>query len=245
MSSLTLHNPHSALAALKTRPDDVLAVEGTSAGGPAWDEVFLMARENQVRVSKATPKAGGRKPGHKPVRSSACSATVRPRHSVDLAELFAMVGNEEDHGVWLALDQIQDPQNLGAIFRSAAFFGVKGILLTDSRSAPLSSTAYDIASGGIEFVPFSVCSNLASALKIAKERELWILGTSEHESRPLSEIERDRNWLVVLGNEEKGLRKATLDCCDLTCGIQSAPGAGVQSLNVSVAAGAILSHFSV
>ncbi|MDP6778024.1 MAG: TrmH family RNA methyltransferase, partial [Candidatus Latescibacteria bacterium] len=63
--------------------------------------------------------------------------------------------------LYLALDTVQDPQNVGSIFRTAAFFGVAGLILTRDRSAPLSAVAYDVASGGLEHVPFSLQTNLS------------------------------------------------------------------------------------
>ncbi|MCC7440021.1 MAG: RNA methyltransferase [Bdellovibrionales bacterium] len=131
---------------------------------------------------------------------------------------------------------------MGAIFRTAAFFGVKGILLTQERSAPLTGTAYDVASGGMEHVPFAIHNNLSRALDAAKDADLWILGTSEHAKESLSTLKKDRSWLVVVGNEETGIRRLTQERCDLVCSI---PGSGaVTSLNVSVAAGILVAHFS-
>ena len=110
-------------------------------------------------------------------------------------------------------------------------------MMTAERSAPLSATVYDIASGGIETVPFATEINLRRALDIAKKSGLWILGTSEHSKESHHSIRPDRPWLVVLGNEEKGMRRLTEDSCDLKCGILPADGASVTSLNVSVAGG--------
>ena len=145
-------------------------------------------------------------------------------------------------GLWLALDQIQDPHNVGAIFRTAAFFGIRGIIVTKDRSAPLSATAYDVASGGLECVPFAQPPNLSRALKQAKDAGLWVLGTSEHATRDLSEVDRDRPWLLVLGNEEKGLRRLTSEHCDELCRIT--PRGEIASLNVSVAAGVLMAALS-
>ena len=139
--------------------------------------------------------------------------------------------------MWLALDQIQDTHNIGAIFRTAAFFGVEGLLLTRDRSAPLNATVYDVACGGIETVPFVVQTNLSRALEQAKRAGVWVLGSSEHAEQDVTEIERDRPWLLVLGNEEKGLRRLTLETCDAICRLT--PRGKVGSLNVSVAAGVL------
>jgi 23S rRNA (guanosine2251-2'-O)-methyltransferase len=120
---------------------------------------------------------------------------------------------------------------------------VQGILMTQERSAPMSDTVYDVASGGVEEVPFTIQPNLQRGFEVAKEAGLWILGTSEHAKEDLVKVERDRPWLLVLGNEEKGMRRLTEETCDVLCGIQ-ALGQGVTSLNVSVAAGIAIAQLS-
>ena len=174
-------------------------------------------------------------------RTGATFATVRERPPLPLEELF-QGADSQAAGLWLALDQIQDPHNVGAIFRTAAFFGVRGIVVTKDRSAPLSATVYDVASGGIEYTPFAQPPNLSRALQHAKDAGLWVLGTSEHAERDIAQIDRDRPWLLVLGNEEKGLRRLTSEHCDELCRIT--PRGGIHSLNVSVAAGILMAALS-
>lgn len=237
MPTLTLKNPHSVLEALRSRPHDVLEVR-IARGGPAgaWEPVVQAAREADVRVRTVSPQEHIEPSSHAAGRTGAAGGVVREREAVDVRDLFADVAAAR--GVWLALDQIQDPQNVGAIFRTAAFFGVRGILLTRHKSAPLTAAAYDVASGGVEHVPFAFVANLAQGMARAKEAGLWVLGTSEHARKSIWDVDRDRRWLVVLGNEESGLRRLTAETCDELCRIPSAGGVG--SLNVSVAAGVVL-----
>ena len=94
-----------------------------------------------------------------------------------------------------------------------------------------------------EAVPFAVETNLRRALEAAKAAGLWILGSSEHAERSVEDIPRDRPWLLVVGNEEDGLRRLTLETCDEVC--QIAPkGEAVTSLNVSVATGILIATLS-
>ncbi len=85
--------------------------------------------------------------------------------------------------------------------------------------------------------------NLQRAFEVAKENGLWILGTSEHAKESLRTIDRDRPWLLVLGNEEKGMRRLTEEACDVLC--QIPPQGQVTSLNVSVAAGIFISRLTL
>lgn len=244
--SLSLRNPHSVLAALQSRPDDVLDVRlrGTAPHG-AWADVVRLAAERRIPVVRDMPdeRGGRRRPKQaaevKAGRVGIAEATVRERPDVPLDELFAGVATRDGgQGLWLALDQLQDPHNVGAVFRTASFFGVAGVVLTRDRSAPLNATVYDVASGGMETVPFGQQTNLSRTLEVAKKSGLWVLGSSEHAESDVFEVARDRPWLLVVGNEEKGLRRLTLENCDQTCRISRR--GSVTSLNVSVATGVLL-----
>jgi len=250
---LTLRNPHSVLAILATRPEDVAEVRlpgGQGAG--AWERVATEARRlgRPVRVTPTSEDRGhdrgqrerGR-PGGRPQqggRVGAAEAYVDERQPTVIEALFE---GRETGGLWLALDQVQDPHNVGAIFRTAAFFGVRGIIMTDVRAASLTAVVYDVASGGVEAVPFAVEKNLRRALEAAKRAGVWILGTSEHATHDVSEVPVDRPWLLVVGNEESGLRRLTLETCDEVCRV-TPRGDDVTSLNVSVATGILIAALS-
>jgi 23S rRNA (guanosine2251-2'-O)-methyltransferase len=213
---LYLKNPHSILATLEKRPHDVIEIRlPTQQAGDTWITVRKKAETLGVRLTQAQParpeqrdRTGKPTPG----RIGGAEAVVKDHPGVELNDLFAKTSH---NGLYLALDTIQDPQNVGAIFRIAAFFGVRGILLTRDRSAPLSGTAYDVASGGVEYVPFSLQTNLSRTIDSAKEAGLWILGTSEHAETDLKALSQDRAWLLILGNEESGIRRLTRDKCDV------------------------------
>lgn len=256
-SDLFIRNPHSILQAIKKRPKEVLEISlPKEKQDDVWKQIEVLAEQNKIRIGqgssmgtpsfksgssrnqknapKEAPKMMGRESGH--------GALIKSKAPVTIEQLLKYV-EPSSRGVWLALDSLQDPQNLGAIFRAAAFFGVKGLIMTVERSAPMSSTVYDIASGGVETVPFYQAINLKQALDLAKEAGLWILGTSEHAKESIHKIEKDRAWLLVMGNEEKGIRRLTEESCDVMCTIP-AKSSSVTSLNVSVATGILLAHLT-
>lgn len=236
---LVLKNPHSVLAAFAARPDAVSAVTVTSlkpAG--AWGEVVEAARRHGVPVKVGADRPhGARRGGEKAGRLGGAEAVVKELEPAPLGELFVGV-DPNAFGLWLALDQVQDPHNAGAVFRTAAFFGVRGLILTRDRSAPMSAVVYDTASGGVEHVPFAQPSNLRAALEAGKAAGLWVLGSSEHEGDDVFAVPRDRPWLLVLGNETSGMRRLTGATCDATCRL--VPRGPVTSLNVAAAAGALV-----
>ncbi|NNJ26122.1 TrmH family RNA methyltransferase [Alienimonas chondri] len=248
--SLSLRNPHSVLAALRLRPGAVTSVSPPAGRPtPAWAAVLDAAHVANVPLIDAPP------PPFPPDGGGGGEATVASKPPVSLSELFAGAKPNEP-GLWLALDRIQDVHNLGAIFRNAAFFGVRGVVFTRDQSAPLTAAAYDVACGGVEAVPHAAPTNLAAALAKAKDAGLWTLGTSEHAdvlgdgsgvpSGSAFDVDRGRPWLVVIGGEEKGLRRRTIDLCDEVCRLPPGPGnvGPVTSLNASVACGAILAALS-
>lgn len=238
MANLRLRNPHSVAAVLDARPLDVLEIRITGKfGNSAWGQVIEEAKRFKIPVTRSDPQAGrGKGPDRdKGRRSATVEATVKPRGSVPLGQFFK---SDDPQGLWLALDHVQDPHNVGAIFRAAAFWGVQGVLITKDQAAPMNDAVYDVASGGLEHVPVCVVNNLVRGLKSAKDSDVWVLGTSEHADQDVNQVDRNRRWLMVVGNEEKGLRRLTLQNCDVVCGMK--PRGAVTSLNVSVAVGSML-----
>jgi 23S rRNA (guanosine2251-2'-O)-methyltransferase len=232
---LYLRNPHSVLAALEQRPEDVFEIRLPDRGtNDTWERVRKAARDVGTSIVAPKPARGGKRKEGGGGRSSETEAVVKERPDCDLSEVLGE-GQDNTKGLWVAIDTVQDPRNLGSIFRSAAFFGVKGMVLSRDRTAPLSSITYDVASGGLEHVPFATVPNLSRTLDEAKERGLWILGASEHADTAIDDVMPDRAWMLALGNEETGLRRLTIEKCDVVFGI---PSLGpIPSLNVSVAAG--------
>lgn len=236
-SHLTLRNPHSVLALLDARPASLLDVRvPAEAGSKAWRDVAEQARARGIRVHALEGPPSGVAERQRAGGRAGAEADILPRKAEALSSLFSDAANGDR---WIALDGVQDPHNVGAIFRTAAFFGARGIVTTADRAAPLTAVVYDVASGGVEAVPHAVETNLRRALDTAKAAGIWVLGTSERAAKPLGAVPRDRPWLIVLGNEEAGLRRLVLDSCDEVCAVPPS-GNVVTSLNVSVTAGILL-----
>lgn len=238
---LRLKNPHSVLATLNRRPAAVKAIE-VSGGRPSgpWEDVVNRAAECGVAVTSQRNTSAPRRRGQKTERSGGTQALVESPSPVDLSRLLPADGSES--GLWLALDQVQDPQNLGALFRLAGFFGIRGMVMTRDRSAPITDTVCDVSAGGIEYVPFTQVANLAQAIKTVQKAGIWVVGTCERASVSIRDLPRDRHWMLILGNEGEGLRRLTREKCDELCAL---PAAGpVPSLNVATAAAACLTVLS-
>ena len=157
---MRLRNPHSIVEAFRKRPQSVKSVtlpSDTKKLGDAWQEIETLAARNRipVRVKEGRaerPKKHSsqkRSGGQEEDRRDQASAEVADFPRLEIEDLFT-----EDDQVLLALDCVQDPQNLGAILRTAAFFGVGGVIVPSDRAASLTDLAVDVASGGPNMFPW-------------------------------------------------------------------------------------------
>lgn len=139
----------------------------------------------------------------------------------------------------LALDLVKDPQNLGSLLRSSAFFGVAGVILPKDRSVQVTPSAIRTSAGGIAHVPVFRVTNLARTLRNLKDRGVWVVGADSNEGVATGEFGPSYPMVVVLGAENNGLRQNIKKTCDFLVRIPTQTG--FDSLNVAVA-GAILMY---
>jgi 23S rRNA (guanosine2251-2'-O)-methyltransferase len=140
--------------------------------------------------------------------------------------------------LFLLLDQVQDPHNLGACIRSADAFGADAVVVPKHGSAPLSAVAIKVASGATETTPVCEVVNLSQCIETLKAAGVWVLGAEMETDATLFNTRLDGALAWVLGNEGKGLRRLTRERCDALVAIPM-QGA-VESLNVSNAASVCL-----
>ena len=139
------------------------------------------------------------------------------------------------------LDEVEDPQNLGAALRSADALGADGVVITKHRSAPLTSGAARASAGAWEYIPVDRVANMAQTIDEMKKEGFWVIGATA-EGRPIYEADWTGAIALVLGGENKGLSALIRKKCDDLAGI---PMTGqINSLNVSAAAAVILSEIN-
>lgn len=156
----------------------------------------------------------------------------------DYVELEDLIDEIEGAALIVVLDGVQDPHNLGAIVRSAHGLGAHGVVIPKDRAAPVTPVAVKASAGATEHLPIARVTNVARALDMLKEAGVWTVAAVSGEAPAPWDVDLTGPIALVLGAEGKGLRPLVERSCDLKVRI---PMQGrVASLNVSVAAGALL-----
>jgi 23S rRNA (guanosine2251-2'-O)-methyltransferase len=160
-------------------------------------------------------------------------AEVDPYPYADAGELLA-----RPDALVVALDQIQDPRNLGAVCRSAEAAGAVGVVIPSRRSASVTAVAAKASAGAVEHLRVARVPNLADWLSVAKEGGAWVYGAESGAATPHTSADLTGRVVLVLGSEGGGLRRRVAESCDL---LVSIPIRGrVESLNVAAAAAVLM-----
>lgn len=199
------------------------------------DELVVQARAAAIRVQYVSRPALDRL-----CDGSNHQGVCLELHEVELASEHDLKERYEEwtNPLLLVLEDIQDPGNLGACLRTAVAAGVDAVVLPKNRTAPLSPTVLKTASGTVNSLFIVQVSNLARILEWFKDRGVWIVGADNKADLPYLDVEFTGPVGLLLGNEERGLRRLTKDLCDYLVNIPISDT--VDSLNVSVANGILL-----
>jgi 23S rRNA (guanosine2251-2'-O)-methyltransferase len=236
-----LHPVEEALRAGRRRFDHVLVAR--ERRDDRLERLVSACREAGVRVRQEPREQltlAANSPAHQGV-----VALVRPQQFLDLEDLYTpdprqnqIQNASQSRRLILALDGVEDPQNLGALLRVADGAGVDGVLLTERRSAPLSAAAVKASAGAAEHLRIARVVNLVRALEELKQRNLWIVGLDERGATEYDQFDLTGDCVLVLGREGAGLHELVRRTCDHLLRIPMA--GGVSSLNVSAAGAVVL-----
>jgi 23S rRNA (guanosine2251-2'-O)-methyltransferase len=240
-----LHPVSEALKAGRRRFDHVLVAR--ERHDDRLDRVIAQCRDAGIRVreeSREQLTLAANTPAHQGV-----VALVRPQEFLTIEDLFEPdpATNKSPAGksaarLVLAIDGVEDPQNLGALLRVADGAGVDGVLLTERRSAPLSPAAVKASAGAAEHLRIARVVNLVRSLEELKKHNLWIVGldagVAERGLTAYDQFDFTGDLVIVLGSEGAGLHDLVRRTCDHLLHIPMA--GGVSSLNVSAAGAVVL-----
>jgi 23S rRNA (guanosine2251-2'-O)-methyltransferase len=144
---------------------------------------------------------------------------------------------ESGPGLIVVLDEVQDPHNLGAVLRTARAFGVRGVVIPKHRAASVTAAVRKVAAGAASSIAVARVVNVARFLEDARDAGYWAYGAVATGGQRPTTAKLDGRCVLVLGSEQKGIRANVLERCDVQVTL---PIEGVESLNVSVAAGVLI-----
>ena len=163
------------------------------------------------------------------------AARTSPCPLVNPGSLLKKYSRNPEDAFLLIIDSIEDPQNLGALVRTAVCTGVAGILIPRDRAAAPTPAVSRASAGALEHAPLCMITNLANFMKDLKKNHFWIIGLDQQGRDPLYDIDMTGPRTLVIGGEDKGIRPLVKRHCDFLCHI---PQTGaINSLNASVAGG--------
>lgn len=231
-----LFGAHPVREALKSRKRPVLQLYITGRRASRQiEDIIRLAKTRNVKIKSIDDKTMDRMAGR--ANHQGVIARVEPLKAMRLSSAIYDAREAGKKELWLAVDEITDPQNLGSMLRSAACLGFTAVLLPRHRSAGITPTVHKVASGALESLKIVEVQNLTSALLDLKEEGFWIYG-ADMAGQPIAKTDYAYPAVLVIGSEGAGLREKTKEHCDQIISIPQE--GGVSSLNAAAAAAIIM-----
>jgi 23S rRNA (guanosine2251-2'-O)-methyltransferase len=234
-----LFGAHPVREALKGRKRRVLQlyIIGRRANSRPVEEVIRLAKTNNVKIKSLDSKLMDKMANG--ANHQGVIARVEPLKMMRLSNaIYEASGEGGKKELWLAVDEITDPQNLGSMLRSAACLGFSTVLLPQRRTVGITPAVHKVASGALETIRVVEVANLTTAILDLKDEGFWIYG-ADMDGKSISETNYNYPALLIIGSEASGLREKTKENCDAVIGIPQESN-GVSSLNAAAAAAIIM-----
>jgi 23S rRNA (guanosine2251-2'-O)-methyltransferase len=218
------HPVNKVLLADNIKPDDAVA------------EILRLARAKGIPVERV--------PRHIIDKQSITSANqgviayAAAKEYVSLNDLLALSAEKNEPPLYVILDGIEDPQNLGSILRTAYASGIHGVIIRERRAAGLTATVAKASAGAVWYMPVASVSSVAGAIETLKKNNLWVIGIDRSGEAEYTQMDFKSATAIVIGSEGKGLSELVIKRCDFMAHI---PMRGeITSLNASVAAALVM-----
>lgn len=213
----------------------ILIQDGLKGGSVS--QIIALAKELNVmvnyvesqKISKLTPDE---------LRHQGVAAFAAPVKIYELDEILDGIKAKGEEPFLLLLDELQDPQNVGALIRTADAAGVHGVLIPQRRACPLNAVVAKVSAGAIEYVPVAKIGNIVQTMKYLQSQGMWIIGADMDGEAEYFKTNLKGPIVLVVGAEGKGLGRLVKENCDVLVKIPM--NGGVSSLNVSVAGGILM-----
>lgn len=228
------HPVYEALKAQKRKIKKILIAKKYE--GKIIDDIIAMAKNKNITVEFIdSQKLIGYSKNHQGV-----VAYVTPLEYLEFSDLCELVVNKK-RATLCILDEVEDPQNLGSIIRSAVCFGIDAIIVPEKSSAKISPGTVKASAGAIEYIPIVKVVNIAQTIEKLKDVGFWLYG-ADMTGKPIRDIKFEDRVVVVIGSEGFGLRRLTKESCDFLIRIPIT--SQISSLNAAISASIIFYEIS-
>ncbi|MBI2410175.1 23S rRNA (guanosine(2251)-2'-O)-methyltransferase RlmB [Candidatus Kaiserbacteria bacterium] len=234
-----IYGKHALVEALRHSPKVIRKVFLSPEMRDA--ELRSLLAKNSIPTTPLSPGRGKELTGADAVHQGVI-ATIDPASlQLSLDEFLKGIEREKNPSI-VILGEVQDPHNVGAIIRSAAAFGLAGVLIPEHNQAPVTGAVVKASAGMVFRIPLVSIGNVNHALRVLKEKGFWIYGLSTEGKRSLGTETFDAPSAFIIGNEGSGIREKTLEACDYTLNIPIHSRA--ESLNAAVSAAIVFYEWS-
>jgi 23S rRNA (guanosine2251-2'-O)-methyltransferase len=229
---------HPVTELVRTSPGSIIEIKYTETAGDTVAEMLALAKAGRVRATKMDKSSMSRfanSQDHQGVAAMAQEYRYR-----DVEDMLAAAEEAGEQPLIVALDNIQDPRNMGSIIRSAYLLGAHGLVFPKDRSAKVTPVVCKASSGATEHLKIAAVTNLARTLAEFKEAGLWVVGTDMTGGSTPQQLDFKLPLVLVIGGEGEGMRRLTIKMCDFIATIPSRDAPF--SFNASVAAALLLAE---
>lgn len=231
-----LFGAHPVREALKSKKRPVLQLFITGKRSSRQiEDIIRLAKTRNVKIKSVDLKTLDQMAGN--ANHQGVIARVEPMQTMRLSNAVYEARENNKKELWLAIDEITDPQNLGSMLRSAACLGFNTVLLPQRRSVGITPTVHKVASGALEMIRIVEVPNLTTALLDLKDEGFWIYG-ADMGGKSIAKTDYAYPAVLIIGSEATGLREKTKEHCDEVVSIPQE--GGVSSLNAAAAAAIIM-----
>jgi 23S rRNA (guanosine2251-2'-O)-methyltransferase len=231
-----IYGRHPVSEALRARPRDVHKLFISAGRADRVGDMVRVAERHGIPVVSVPRRGLEELVGDVP-HQGVVAAVVAFAYA-DLDAMLALARTRDAAPLVVALDQVQDPHNLGSLVRSAFALGAHGLFFPKDNSAEVTPTVVKASAGATAHLPIARVTNLRRALEELKEAGLWIVGAAAEDGKPIETVDLTQATVLVVGSEGWGLRRLVAESCDILATIPM-PG-NLGSLNASVAGGIFL-----
>ena len=233
----TIFGVNPVIEALKSgRPIQRLLIADQRKADRGISEIIRLAKSARIEVRMTTRDALNREAAHAVHQGVIALAAAREYATLD--DILHIPSQRGQMPLYLILDGVEDPRNLGAILRTAEAAGVHGVIIPERRAAGLTDTVAKAAAGALEYISVVKVVNIVNTIDELKKKGIWVAAAEPDGNMQYWDADFVRPTALVLGGEDRGVRRLVGGHCDYTL---SLPLRGkISSLNVSVAAGVLL-----